>query len=139
LAIAAGSLLDGIPESLVIGVSMIAGGVVSFIAVGAVFLSNIPEGLSSAAGMRQAGRPPHYLFGLWTGIASLLGLASLAGYVVFSHFSPQVISGATAVAILAMLADTMIPEAFAEAHAFSGLITVVGFLAAFVLAQVGAG
>src|SRR3954469_18754512 len=63
LAIAAGALLDGIPESIVIGVSLLSGGSVSFVAVTAIFLSNLPEGLSSAAGMKRAGRSVGYVFG----------------------------------------------------------------------------
>jgi ZIP family zinc transporter len=140
LAIAVGALLDGIPESIVIGLSLLAGGAVSFVAVIAIFLSNIPEGLSSAAGMKKAGRPATYIFGVWSGIAVISGAASLIGYSVFRNFPADVIAGTTAVAagaILAMLADTMIPEAFEEAHNFAGLITVAGFLASFVLSKLG--
>jgi ZIP family zinc transporter len=140
MAIAIGALLDGIPESIVIGLSMLAGGVVSWVAVIAIFLSNVPEGLSSAAGMRKAGRSATYVFGVWTSIALASGVAAWAGYAVFRDFSPDVVAATTAVAagaILAMLADTMIPEAFAVAHNAAGLITVIGFLAAFVLSKSG--
>jgi ZIP family zinc transporter len=138
LAIAVGALLDGIPESIVIGVTMIAGGAVSMVAVIAIFLSNVPEGLSSSAGMKKAARSKLYIFGVWGVIALVSGVAALVGYAVFRHFSADIIAATTAVAagaILAMLSDTMIPEAFESAHDFAGLITVLGFLAAFALTK----
>jgi ZIP family zinc transporter len=138
LAIAVGALLDGIPESMVIGLSLLTGGAVSRVAVAAVFISNIPEGLSSSAGMKRAGRSAAYVFGVWGGIALISGLAALAGYVLFDGAAPSIVAATTAVAagaILAMLSDTMIPEAFSDAHNMAGLITVLGFLLAFILSK----
>jgi len=138
LAIALGALLDGVPESIVIGLSLLKGGAVSTVAVIAIFLSNLPEGLSSAAGMKTAGRSAGYIFGVWGGIAVISAFAAVAGHVLFDGTSPDLVAGITAVAagaILAMLTDTMIPEAFEQAHDFAGLITVAGFLLAFVLTK----
>jgi ZIP family zinc transporter len=106
----------------------------------AVFLSNVPEGLSSAAGMKRAGRGAGYVFGLWGGILVASSLAAMTGYLVFSHFSAATVAATTAVAaggILAMLADTMIPEAFEEAHDMAGLVTAAGFVSAFALSKLG--
>jgi ZIP family zinc transporter len=138
LSIAVGALLDGIPESVVIGVSLLEGAGVSLVTVAAVFLSNVPEGLSSAAGMKKAGRSATYIFGVWGGIALASGLAAALGNAVMAGASPDIIAATTAVAagaILAMLVDTMIPEATEEAHEFSGLIAVAGFLLAFILSK----
>jgi zinc transporter, ZIP family len=137
-AIAVGALLDGIPESIVIGISLLGGKGVSAVAVAAVFLSNLPEGLSSAAGMKHAGRSRAYIFGVWSAIALASGIAALLGYVGFAQASPPLVAAITAIAagaILAMLSDTMIPEASEGSHELTGLLTVIGFLAAFVLSK----
>ena len=140
LIIAAGALLDGIPESIVIGLSLLYGGTVSAVAVIAIFVSNIPEGMSSAAGMRSAGRTPRYVFGVWIGIAVASGIAAMLGFAVFGSLPVEVTAAMLALAaggVLAMVADTMIPEAFESAHEYTGLIAVAGFLVAFVLSKLG--
>ena len=137
-AIAVGALLDGIPESIVIGLSILSGSGVSVAMVVAVFISNVPEGLSSAAGMRKAGRSMAHVMVLWASLAVICGIASLAGYAVFGDFSLFVIASTTAVAagaMLAMIADTMIPEAYEVRHDITGLYVVAGFLASFALTK----
>ncbi|WP_245961987.1 hypothetical protein [Stutzerimonas urumqiensis] len=80
------------------------------------------------------------MLGVWGGIALASGLAAIAGNLLFAGSSPQIIAVTTALAagaILAMLVDTMIPEAFERAHNAAGLITAVGFLVAFALSRIG--
>jgi ZIP family zinc transporter len=135
-AIAIGALLDGIPESIVLGLSLLGGGGVGIPVLAAIFISNLPEGLSSAAGMKTNGRSAAYVFGVWTGIAVASGLAGLIGVLALQGAAPQVIAVITAIAagaILAMVADTMIPEAFERTHAYAGLIATVGFILSFAI------
>lgn len=137
-SIAIGSMLDNIPESIAIGLSLVGGGVVSAVTVIAVFLSNLPESLSASIGMRRAGRSARYVLGLWALTIPLCALCALAGYAVVSGWHSAAIAAVTAFAagaILAMIADTMIPEAFEVAHDFAGLVTALGFLAAFALSN----
>jgi ZIP family zinc transporter len=136
LAIAIGALLDGIPESVVLGVGLLAGGSVSLSVLAAVFISNVPEGLSSAAGMKRKGRSAGYVFGVWGGIAVISGVAALVGYTALGGAPPELIAVITAVAagaILTMIADTMIPEAFERTRTWTGVIATVGFLLAFAI------
>jgi ZIP family zinc transporter len=139
-AIAVGALLDGVPESIVLGLSLLGGGRVSTPVLAAVVISNIPEGLSSAAGMRRAGRGARYVFGVWSSIAVASGLAALVGYATLGSAAPATVAVLTAVAagaILTMVADTMIPEAFERTHLLTGFITTLGFLTAFSLSRAG--
>lgn len=136
LAIAVGAVLDGIPESLVIGLSLLGGGTIGLGLVAGFFLANIPQGLSSAAGMKTAGRSRAYIFSVWIGIPLTSGLAAAAGYLSLGSAGPALPAAILAFAaggVLAMLAETMIPEAFEDAQPFIGVITVVGFLAAFLI------
>ncbi|WP_247398566.1 hypothetical protein [Bradyrhizobium sp. 76] len=79
LAIAVGSLLDGIPESVVLGLGLLSGKGISIAMLAAIFLSDFPEGLSSALGMRAAGRSATYIFGFWGAITILSGVAAALG------------------------------------------------------------
>ena len=139
-ALALGALLDGIPESIVIGVSLIGGGGVSVAAVVAVFLSNVPEGLASATGMKKAGYRSLTIMALWAAIAVASAAAAALGAAFLSADQPSAIAFVQALAagaILAMVIDTMAPEAFERTHAYTGLISVAGFLTSFWLTKLG--
>ncbi|MET1133857.1 MAG: ZIP family zinc transporter [Aeromicrobium sp.] len=139
-AIAIGALLDGVPESVVLGLSLLGGGGVGVSVLAAIFVSNLPEGLSSAAGMKRNGRSARYVFGVWGGIAVASGLAAMAGCLLLDDASPTTIAAITASAagaILAMVADTMIPEAFERTHLYVGLLATIGFLCAFTISRAG--
>lgn len=135
-AIALGALLDGIPESLAIGASLLDGGQIGVAMVVAVFLSNVPEALASAAGMAKAGYGRGTIVALWTAVALASGLAAGAGNLALATAGPAVVAAIQAFAagaVLAMLASTMMPEAYEEGGAVVGLVTALGFLAAFTL------
>ena len=138
-AIAIGALLDGIPESAAIGIGLIEGGGVGIALVAAVFLSNVPEALSSAAGMRRAGRSPAHVLGLWGAVALASTLSALLGYLFLDGASVNVVAfiqSFAAGAVLTMLASTMMPEAYEDGGPVVGVVTTVGFLMAFVLSRV---
>lgn len=135
-AIFLGALLDGIPESVVIGASLLTQSAFSPVFVIAVFLANLPEALSSSVGMRQQGYSRKRVVLLWGSLSVGCGLASLLGNVLLAGAPAWLIAGTEAVAaggILAMLADTMMPEAFEQGGPFVALWTSLGFLAAFFL------
>lgn len=136
-AIALGSVLDGIPEALVIGMSVAGGGRISIAVVAGFFLANVPQGLSSTSGMKLAGRSRAYIYAVWIGIPLVICMAAGAGNFLLGSgetLAPAILSFAAG-AVIAMLAETMIPEAFEKAPPFIGLITVTGFLAAYLIAQ----
>ena len=139
-AIAVGALLDGVPESVVLGLSLVDGGGVAVPVLAAIVVSNLPEGLSSAAGMRRSGRSATYVFGVWGGIAVASGIAGALGCLLLQGASAATVATITAVAagaILAMVADTMIPEAFERTHLYAGLLASLGFVASFTLSRAG--
>ena len=128
-AIALGNALDAAPEAMVLGMAL-RDPVVPIALTIAFSLSNLPVALSSTAGMRAAGRSYPYIFVLWTAIAIGATVAIAAGYVGFGSLGgawPPRLQAFGAGALLAMAAETMIPEAFHDSPRFSGLLATFGF------------
>jgi ZIP family zinc transporter len=125
-----GIVLDGIPESLVIGLGILEGGAVSMAMLAAVFISNVPEAIAGTAGMRAGGWSTMRILGFWSFIAVFCALATVAGFGLLggvSAFWLAFIQAFAAGAILTMLANTMMPEAFEHGGKLAGLFTVLGF------------
>ena len=138
MALVLGALLDGIPESAAIGVSLLGGAGIGVPVVAAVFMSNIPESLSASAGLKRTGRSTGYVLWLWTAVLVASTVAAALGYVLLDGADPSVIAfiqSFAAGAILTMLADTMVPEAVEHAGALVGLMTALGFVVAFLLSM----
>ncbi len=136
LAIVLGIVLDGIPESAVIGLGLLEGTGVSVAVIAAVFLSNLPEAIAATTGLVSDGWARGRILGLWVAVTIICGLASLLGYTVFDSAGPAALAFVLAFAggaILTMLADTMMPEAFEHGGKLVGLLTTFGFGLAFAL------
>ena len=134
LAIVLGTVLDGIPESVVIGLSLLTGETVSVAMLVAVFLSNLPEAVGATSGLAVAGWRKAHIIGLWFLVTLASALASLAGYAFLGDASANSIAFVLAFAggaILTMLAETMIPEAYERGGKAVGLATTLGFAVAF--------
>jgi ZIP family zinc transporter len=136
LAIVLGSVLDGIPESAVIGLTIFQGGAVGAAYLAAVFISNLPESISSTTGLVSGGWKKARILWMWIAIALISGLASSAGYGLFQNSSPETVAFVltfAAGAILTMLANTMMPEAFEHGGKWVGVLTTLGFAVAFTI------
>ena len=136
LAIVLGTVLDGIPESAVIGLTIYQGGAVGAAYLTAVFLSNLPEAISATTGLVKGGWRRSRILWMWIAITVVSGIASLGGYVFFQSSSPDtvaVVLAFAAGAILTMLANTMMPEAFEHSGKLVGVVTTLGFAVAFAL------
>lgn len=134
-ALLAAVTLDGVPENLALGVSLLSGGG-SLVLLVAIFCSNFPEALAGAVAMRRGGRSVSFAVGIWTLAAVLLTLAVLFGRAVFAQFPEESLAFPLAFAggaVLASLADTLMPEAFEHGRPLNSMATAVGFLLSFVL------
>ena len=136
LAIVLGTVLDGIPESMVIGLTIFEGGAVGAAYLAAVFISNLPESVSSTSGLVTSGWAKSRILWMWIAIAVISGVASLLGYALFQDSSPDTVAFVLAFAagaILTMLAQTMMPEAYEHGGKLVGVMTTLGFAVAFAI------
>jgi zinc transporter, ZIP family len=129
LAIVLGSVLDGIPESFVLGLTVLQGGV-SLSLLAGVALSNLPEGMSSSAGLKVAGWPRGRVVLMWSAVALVSAISAAAGYLLLDPASGRtgaLVQAFAAGALLAMLADTLLPEAYKVEGVLTGPLVVTGF------------
>jgi zinc transporter, ZIP family len=136
LAIVLGIILDGIPESIVLGLTLLTGEGISAAMLAAVFLSNLPESIAATVGLRRGGWSPGRVLGVWALVTAASGLAALVGYTLLDGASARTVAFVLAFAggaILTMLADTMMPEAFKYGGRYVGLATTAGFGVAFAI------
>jgi ZIP family zinc transporter len=136
ISIVLGALLDGIPESFILGFGLVGGEGVTVAYLVAVFMSNLPESIAASVGLKEAGWTRNKLLLLWTGIALASTLAAALGYLVFD--SMENLNGAFVLAfaggaVLTMLANTMIPESYEYGGKSVGLAAVFGFTLALVI------
>lgn len=135
-SIALGALLDGVPESLVLGMSLAAGGHVSIAFLAVVFLSNLPEALGATSGLRKAGHTTAAIYRMWAGIVLVSAVAAALGYALLRllpHADGAYVEAFAAGAVLTMLANSMIPEAVKQGRRWTGLLVALGFAVAGVL------
>jgi ZIP family zinc transporter len=136
MAIVLGALLDGIPETAVLGLTVLQTGSIGVAMVTAVFISNIPEGIAATVSLRNSGWTAQRVYVLWSVIAVACAAAAVAGYALLDDASPDTLAFIFAFAggaILTMLATSMMPEAYEHAGRAVGLMTVLGFAVAFTI------
>jgi ZIP family zinc transporter len=128
-AIALGTVLDGIPESLVLGIGMALGGAISVAFLAAVFISNLPEAIGASVSLRAAGRPSRWIYGMWAAIVVVSAISAAIGFAFATRIGTggELVQAFAAGALITMIADTMIPEAFEHGGNVTGLATVLGF------------
>lgn len=135
LAIVLGSVLDGVPESFVLGLTVLQGGVSVALLIG-IALSNLPEGLSSASGLRIAGWSRGRVVKMWLIVIAVSGLSAALGYALLdpTHgHTGAFAQGFAAGALLAMITDTMLPEAYDVEHVSTGAFVAIGFAISLML------
>ncbi|MFJ2044085.1 MULTISPECIES: ZIP family metal transporter [Paenibacillus] len=136
LGIFAGTVMDAIPESIMLGASLLAGNGVSVVLVVSIFVSNIPEGLSSTVGLQRNKYSRSKIILLWLGVLIISALAALGGYLFLEQLPDEMAAAIGAFAgggIIAMICSTMMPEAFEEGGPVVGFIASMGLLVSLLL------
>jgi len=135
-AIFLGTLLDGVPESLILGMGLATGGAISVAFLTAVFVSNVPEGVAGTRSLVAAGRSPRRVVFMWTALVIASAAAAALGYAIVRSVPAadgRYARAFAAGAVLTMLADVMMPEAFEHGGKVVGLLATLGFLTAAIL------
>ena len=135
LSIVLGAVLDGIPESVVLGAMLLAGGTPSPAFFAAVLLSNVPEGFSASADLKREGHRTAWILRLWVIVVIASGLSAAIAWAFLDEAGPAIpfVQAFAAGGLITMLVDTMIPEAYEDSGDRAGLVTVLGFALAFLL------
>jgi zinc transporter ZupT len=140
IAIWLGIMLDGIPESIVIGSSLLLDSSMSLSLLAGLFLSNFPEALSSSVGMKKQKLSNMKILMMWISIMLVTGIGAFAGNIFFENVSPGIyalVDGMAAGAMLTMIAETMLPEAFHIGGSVTGLSALAGFLTTLLFKVIG--
>jgi len=132
-AIFVGTLLDNVPESIILGMGLALGGAINVAFLVAVFISNLPEGVAGTLNLEASGRSRQRIFWMWAGLVAISAVCAGLGYLLI-NWLPQadgrIAQAFAAGAMLTMLADAMMPEAFEHGGKLVGIMTVMGFLTA---------
>jgi len=135
-AIILGAALDGIPESIALGISLLSKNGIGLLMVTAIFLSNLPESLSSINDLKEEGLSKKRIYLTWSVVSAIGILTTILSFIFLKNLNLNIrgiIESFAAGAILAMLADSMMPEAYEEGGFLIGFLTILGFLTAFIL------
>jgi ZIP family zinc transporter len=138
-AILIGTLLDNVPESMILGMGLARGGAINIAFLIAVFVSNLPEGVAGTVNLEAAGHSRRSIFWMWTVLVIISALCAGLGYMIIRWLpgvDGRIAQAFAAGAMLTMLADAMMPEAFEHGGKLVGIVTVMGFLVATILAVV---
>jgi ZIP family zinc transporter len=138
LAIVFGSVLDGVPESFVLGLTVLQGGVSVALLIGVV-LSNLPEGLSSSSGLRIAGWTRARVVKMWLLVIAVSAVSAALGYLLLDPASGRTgafAQGFAAGALLAMITDTMLPESYYVEKVSTGSLVAIGFAVSLMLSAI---